>query len=115
MLVRQQVLVVHWAAGLDGGRVPPEPAAEPLEPSGPNLAALVVEAKRLRAEKRLTLEVIAERAGMTVNGVGNLFRGARTGSLESWWRLARGLGVEFADLVKALGPTAPGGRDSAGR
>jgi hypothetical protein len=54
-----------------------QPAANPPEPTAPNLTALVAEAKRLRAEKRLTLEVIAERAGMTVNGAGNLFRGAR--------------------------------------
>jgi transcriptional regulator with XRE-family HTH domain len=66
---------------------------------------MVAEARRLRAERHLTLEVIAERADMTVNGVGNLLRGARTGALESWWRLARGLGVEFSELAKALGPT----------
>lgn len=71
--IDQQVLVAFRLLRPNHWNVRVQPSSDSSDGTGPDLAAMLAQARRLRAEKNLTLEVIAERAGMTVNGVGNRF------------------------------------------
>lgn len=61
--------------------------------------------KRLRAirhDKLLTIEQVAEGAGLHPNYVGSVERGERNVSLFNIWRLANSLGVSLEWLVQGL-------------
>jgi transcriptional regulator with XRE-family HTH domain len=64
------------------------------------------EVRRRREALGLTLEVLAERAGLTPNYVGTVENGKRDPSLSTILALAKGLHVPPAELlgVKELGP-----------
>ncbi len=67
------------------------------------------EVRRRREAAGLTLEALAERAGLTPNYIGGIEMGKRDPSLSTVLSLARGLGVPPADLLgglKELSPTA---------
>lgn len=55
-----------------------------------------------RVEKQLTLEMLGEKADLHANYVGAVERGERNLSLYNVWRLAQGLGLDTAELMKDL-------------
>lgn len=80
---------------------------QPLEPQFAKerdrvLAAFGKRVREYRTEQRLTLEMLAAKADLHENYVGAVERGKRNLSLYNVWRLASGLGLPVADLVKDL-------------
>lgn len=71
----------------------------------PNLVALRSAAQQARHDSGLTWDELAARSGLQRRSVQYLMSGERNGSLSAWWKLARGLGVSFSDLVAALDAT----------
>jgi transcriptional regulator with XRE-family HTH domain len=72
------------------------------------------EVRRRRRAARLTLEQLAERAGLSPNYVGSIEKGDRDPSLSSVLALAQGLKVPAGELVGGLPELGPGGLE-AGR
>lgn len=58
--------------------------------------------KELREARGMTYESLAEASGLSRRGVISLERGEREGTIRSWFRVARGLGVPIAELLSAL-------------
>lgn len=58
--------------------------------------------RKLRHEKLITLEQLAERAGLHPNYVGSVERGERNISLFNIWRIAVGLDLTASQLLEAL-------------
>lgn len=58
--------------------------------------------RALRHEKRMTIEQLAELAGLHPNYVGSVERGERNLSLFNIWRIASGLEVPAAQLLIPL-------------
>jgi len=56
--------------------------------------------RALREARDLTLEELADRAGMSANYVGDAERGERNISVRALWQLADGLGVAASDLLR---------------
>ena len=65
-------------------------------------AAFGIRLRKLRVARRLTLEMLADRADLHANYVGAVERGERNLSLYNIWRLAHGLGLDAAELMRAL-------------
>ena len=65
-------------------------------------AAFGARLRKFRTAKRLTLEMLAERADLHPNYVGAIERGERNLSLYNIWRLAHGLDLNAAELMQAL-------------
>lgn len=63
--------------------------------------------RALRHERLLTLEQLAERAGLHPNYVGSVERGERNVSLFNIWRMASGLDVSAAQLLASLPKRSP--------
>ena len=63
--------------------------------------------RRLRIQRRLTLEELAARAGISASFLGNIERGTRKMSLDSFYRVALALNCTANDLM--------GMQDSAAR
>jgi transcriptional regulator with XRE-family HTH domain len=55
---------------------------------------------RLRREKGLTQEVVAERSGLSQQYLSGLERGLRNPTIISLYEIAQALGVSHVDLVK---------------
>jgi transcriptional regulator with XRE-family HTH domain len=80
----------------------------------PDFRLLRAAARAARDRSGLTIDQVAARSGLSRDAVLDLLNCPDEGRVRSWWRLARGLWVEFAELAAVLGPTA--GRDGeAGR
>ncbi|PZE68767.1 helix-turn-helix domain-containing protein [Curtobacterium sp. MCBD17_021] len=73
--------------------------------SEPNLSALRLAVQQARHDAGLTWDELAARSGLQRRSVQYLASGERTGSLSAWWKLARGLGVRFSELMEALDAT----------
>ncbi|WP_447778002.1 helix-turn-helix domain-containing protein [Variovorax boronicumulans] len=58
--------------------------------------------RAMRHDRLITIEQLAELAGLHPNYVGSVERGERNLSLFNIWRLASGLDVSVAQLVEAL-------------
>lgn len=71
-------------------------------PPAPNHEALRLELSRLRADKRLTYDALAELTGLSRTVLINLEHGTTRGSLDTWHRVAHGLGVPLGDLIEQL-------------
>lgn len=56
--------------------------------------------RALRKERGLTLESLADQAGLSANYVGDAERGERNLSVRALWLLADGLGVPASDLLR---------------
>lgn len=82
------------------------PTIQPPPP--PDLAALRAELDRLRQQRKLTWEQLAERSGIARQTVFNVRR-EYEGSLSTWHALAWALNVPVGDLLGHLGGhPAPG-------
>lgn len=66
------------------------------------LAAFGANLRELRHERLLTIEQLAEAAGLHANYVGSVERGERNLSLFNLWRIAAGLGLQVPEVVKSL-------------
>lgn len=58
--------------------------------------------RRLRRERRLTQEELAERSGLDLASVGRIERAIRDPGVRTVVRLAHGLGVRPADLLDGM-------------
>ena len=65
----------------------------------PELLPLGREVRRLRKERGLSQEALAELAGLHPNYVGGIERGERNVGIKALLRLARGLGVAASRLL----------------
>lgn len=72
------------------------------QPPEPNWDAMRHELSRLRAEKRLTYDALAELTGLSRTVLVNLETGKTRGSLETWHRVAHALGVPLGELADRL-------------
>ena len=59
--------------------------------------------RRLRIQRRLTLEELAARAGISASFLGHIERGSRKLSLETFCRIARALDCTANDLLPMEG------------
>jgi transcriptional regulator with XRE-family HTH domain len=66
------------------------------------LSAFGVRLRSLRHDRLLTIEQVAEAAGLHPNYVGAVERGERNVSLFNIWRIASGLGVPAAAVMEEL-------------
>jgi putative transcriptional regulator len=74
----------------------------PRRKNQPNHDALRLQLSRLRAERGLTYDALAERTGLSRTVLINLEQGATNGSLDTWHRVAHALDVPFGDLMSRL-------------
>ena len=70
-------------------------------PSEDPLTRLAANVRRLRAERGLTQEQVANAAGLSLSDVGRIERGERDPGVRVLSKLAAGLGVEVEDLLRA--------------
>lgn len=71
-------------------------------PPAPNHEAMRHELSRLRAERQLTYDKLAELTGLSRTVLINLETGKTRGSLDTWHRVAHALGVPLGDLADLL-------------
>ena len=64
----------------------------------PDLMALGLTIRRLRKERELSQEELAERSGLHVNYIGGIERGERNVGVKALFRLAKGLQVPTGKL-----------------
>lgn len=69
-------------------------------PSQEPVKRLAANVRRLRSERGLTQEQVANAAGLSLSDVGRIERGERDPGVRVLAKLARGLGVEVEDLVR---------------
>lgn len=72
------------------------------QPPAPNHEALRHELSRLRAERGLTYDALAELTGLSRTVLINLETGHTRGSLDTWHRVAHTLGVPLGSLMDQL-------------
>ncbi len=60
--------------------------------------------RELRHAKLMTIEQVADLADLHPNYLGSIERGERNVSLFNIWRIAGGLGLQAAELLKGLPP-----------
>jgi DNA-binding XRE family transcriptional regulator len=108
-MARQHSVANHTAHygshGWDGG--------VPRSADEPDFEALRLKLSRLRAARGLTYDQLAERSGVSRATLVTIETGAHRsrrptslssrGSLETWWRIAKGLDVPLAELLSSLG------------
>jgi len=68
----------------------------------PNHEALRHELSRLRAEKHLTYDALADLTDLSRTVLINLETGKTRGSLDTWHKVAHALGVPLSTLVEQL-------------
>ncbi|GAB1715401.1 MAG: transcriptional regulator [Nitrobacter sp.] len=61
---------------------------------------MAINMRRLRYDKKLTQEELAERAGLSMRYVGSIERGAVSASVSVLGKLAVALGVDPCDLIR---------------
>jgi len=71
-------------------------ARDPLDRLGRNV-------RRIRAERGLTQEQVADAGGLALSDVGRIERGQRDPGVRVLVRLAHGLGVRVIDLFDGVG------------
>jgi transcriptional regulator with XRE-family HTH domain len=72
--------------------------------SFPTMKEIAIRLKDLRHKRGLTLDALAERAGLTPNYIGTIEHGLRDPSLSTIESLAAGLGIQVGEI---FGPTTP--------
>lgn len=70
--------------------------------SKPNHEALRFELGRLRAQRGLTYDALAELSGLSRTVLINLEHGTTRGSLDTWHRVAHALDVSLGELLEHL-------------
>jgi transcriptional regulator with XRE-family HTH domain len=81
--------------------------------ASPDFDGLRLRLSRLRAARGLTYDELAERSGVSRATLVTIETGTHRsrrpntpssrGSLETWWRIAKGLDIPLAELLEALG------------
>lgn len=66
----------------------------------PRHRALGEAVRALRKERGLSLEALADRAGLSDNYIGDMERGERNVSVRALWQIADGLGVSAWELMR---------------
>lgn len=69
-------------------------------------ANLAANLKRLREERRLSLDMVAESTGVSKSMLGQIERGESNPTLQTVWKIANGLRVSFSRLVDVPEPEA---------
>ncbi len=87
----------------------PVPTPQPLDAATKReqarlLAAFGTALRELRHDRLLTIEAVAEAAGLHPNYLGSVERGERNVSLFNIWRIANALGLPAAALLDELPP-----------
>lgn len=85
----------------------PVPTPQPLDAATKReqarlLAAFGTALRELRHDRLLTIEAVAEAAGLHPNYLGSVERGERNVSLFNIWRIANALGLPAAALLDEL-------------
>lgn len=62
---------------------------------------MAINMRRLRYDKKLTQEELAERSGLSMRYVGSIERGAVSASVSILGKVAEALGVDPCDLIRA--------------
>ncbi len=62
---------------------------------------MAINMRRLRYDKKLTQEELAERSGLSMRYVGSIERGAVSASVSVLGKIAVALGVDPCDLIRA--------------
>lgn len=62
---------------------------------------MAINMRRLRYDRKLTQEELAERAGLSMRYVGSIERGAVSASVSVLGKIAVALGVDPCDLIRA--------------
>lgn len=65
----------------------------------PELLALGREVRRLRKERGLSQEALADLAGLHTNYIGGIERGERNVGIKALFSIARGLGLTAKDMM----------------
>ena len=68
----------------------------------PVLVAFGNSIRKLRAKKKLSQRVLAERSGLDTSYISGIERGVRNPSLKSLEKVAKGLGCSISETCKAL-------------
>ncbi len=79
----------------------PAPRPEPPEPGVGDLGARI---RRLRAERKWSLEALAQTSGVSRSMLSQIERNEANPTLAVTMRIARAFGVTLGDLVEALAP-----------
>lgn len=87
----------------------PVPTPQPLDTAAKReqarlLAVFGTALRELRHDRLLTIEAVAEAAGLHPNYLGSVERGERNVSLFNIWRIASALGLPAAALLDELPP-----------
>lgn len=56
--------------------------------------------KKLRAEKGLTLEEVAEKAGVSKSMISQIERGSKSPTISILWKICNGIKIPFSELMK---------------
>ncbi|MCW5694853.1 MAG: helix-turn-helix transcriptional regulator [Pseudolabrys sp.] len=62
---------------------------------------MAINMRRLRYDKKLTQEELAERSGLSMRYVGSIERGTVSASVSILGKVAEALGVDPCDLIRA--------------
>lgn len=73
-----------------------------VSPVEPDVSRLARRMKRLRADRGLTYEQLAEASGLSRRGVIALETGERGGTVATWHKIAHALGVTSAEFFGVL-------------
>jgi putative transcriptional regulator len=71
-------------------------------PPDPNLKALRLKLARLRAERNLTYDALAEASGLSRRTLIEIEQGRTIGTLATWHALAHALGVSVSEITSTL-------------
>ncbi|MBL8598938.1 MAG: helix-turn-helix transcriptional regulator [Devosia sp.] len=74
---------------------------------------MAVNVRRIRHDKQMTQEELADRAGLSARYVGAIERSNKSASVTVLGQIAEALGVEASDLLKRPAPSAKRGGSSA--
>ncbi|WP_025681769.1 helix-turn-helix domain-containing protein [Paenibacillus massiliensis] len=65
-----------------------------------NINAIIAEnVKKIRADKKLSLEKVAELTGVSKTMIGQIERGESTPTITTIWKIANGLKISFSSLI----------------
>ena len=88
---------------------PPDPREEPDDEAPANDLTTVVgdNLKRLRNQRGLSLEKLAQQSGVSRAMLGQIELGQSAPTINVLWKVARGLGVNFSALITGQAAPAP--------